>query len=58
MWKINNALTETINNTIGVFQGSPLSAQLFIIYADYVMNEYKHNLGKTTCEKQKSKLET
>ena len=43
LWaKYNNKLSKLVHNNTGVFQGSPLSAQLFIIYADYVMNEYKN----------------
>ena len=37
--KQNGKYTYGINN-IGVFQGSPISDNLFIIYADHVMNHY------------------
>ena len=37
--KHNNKLTKPINN-IGVFQGTPLSANIFIIYADREMKSY------------------
>ena len=33
--KVNGDYSQLINNNIGVFQGSPLSAYLFIIYADH-----------------------
>ena len=49
--KINNQYTKLIKNNIGVFQGSPLSACLFIIYADYVMNEYKNEIKQTNTQK-------
>ena len=34
-----------IPNNIGVFQGNPLSPQLFIIYAAHAMNNYNANLN-------------
>ena len=38
--KQSGKYSQQIENNIGVFQGSPLSAILFIIYADYVMKKY------------------
>ena len=41
--KINGVHSREINNDKGVFQGSPLSALLYIIYGDGIMGEYKMN---------------
>ena len=39
--KINGDLGRNIENNTGVFQGSPLSALLFIIYLDDMMEDYE-----------------
>ena len=39
------------NNDVGVFQGSPLSAQLFIIFADKVMGNYTTETNKQNLRK-------
>ena len=41
--KYDGELGNFVNNT-GIFQGSPLSAQLFIIYADYAMAIYSKDI--------------
>ena len=38
--KQNGKYANEINNNIGVFQGSPISENLCIMYADHVMNNY------------------
>ena len=43
--KHKTKLSKLIHNNVGVFQGSPISAQLFIIYADSVMNDYKKEIN-------------
>ena len=40
----NGKLGTPVNNNTGIFQGSPLSALLFIIYADYAMNIYTSDI--------------
>ena len=40
--KLDGIYTDIIRNNIGVFQGIPLSAYIFIIYADHVMGNYKN----------------
>ena len=47
--KINN----NNNNNKGVFQGSPISALLYIILADSIMVEYKQELIQKRTEKTK-----
>ena len=44
--KHKNKTSKYINNNVGVFQGSPISAQLFVIYADKVIQDYKEELIK------------
>ena len=43
-------------NKVGVFQGSPISAQLFIIYADNIMLEYTDALNKSNIPQQTYKI--
>ena len=42
--KINGEYSQLIKNNIGIFQGSPLSAYLFIIYDDRVMKRYNKSI--------------
>ena len=42
--KINGEYSQLVDNNIGVFQGSPLSPILFIIYADHIMNNYSKSI--------------
>ena len=44
--KLNGLFSNEINNDKGVFQGSPISALLYIILADGIMDEYKTELNK------------
>ena len=44
--KFGKNITKGSNNNIGVFQGSPISAQLFIIYDDYIMENYSNDIRK------------
>ena len=44
-------LGEEIKNNKGVFQGSPISALLYIIFADGIMDEYKKKLVLRTNQK-------
>ena len=37
---VNNEYIDLINNNIGVARGIPLSAYIFIIYADHIANAY------------------
>ena len=56
--KQNNKLGESTLNNMGCFQGSPLSALIFIIYADEMMERYEQNLKeerKKTITKKKEK---
>ena len=39
----NGKLGDYIRSNVGVSQGSPIGAQLFIIYSDNVMNEYNNS---------------
>ena len=50
--KSNGQLGNSVknNNNKGVFQGSPLSAFLFIIYAESTMGEYGNNLKNETIQ--------
>ena len=41
----SNVISNSVNN-VGVFQGSPLSAQPYIIYDDEITNQYKKDLNK------------
>ena len=50
--KDNGILGDYIHINVVVFQGSPLSAQLFIIYSDNVMNEYNNSLKTTNIPHQ------
>ena len=52
--KINGEYSNLINNNVGVFQGSPLSAYLFIIYADYIMKQYNNSIKKPSTNITKS----
>ena len=45
--KHRNQLGKTCDNNNGCFQGSPLSALIFIIYADEMMNDYEEEMKKT-----------
>ena len=42
--KVKGELGKKVGNNIGVFQGSPLSALLFIIYAERIMTDYNESL--------------
>ena len=42
--KVNGGYSQLINNNIGVFQGSPLIAYLFIIYADHITKQYNKSI--------------
>ena len=53
--KVNGGYSQLINNNIGVFQGSPLSAYLFIIYADHIMKQYNKSIKKHENNITKSK---
>merc|ERR1712112_748961 len=53
--KVKGEYSKLINNNIGVFQGSPLSPILFIIYADYIMNKYNKSIEKCSNKITKSK---
>ena len=44
--KQSNRLGQKIYNNNGCFQGSPLSALVFVIYADEMMNRYEQELKK------------
>ena len=44
--KHRNQLGKTCDNNNGCFQGSPLSALIFIIYADEMMNDYEEEMKK------------
>ena len=50
--KIGNLISKTIENNIGVPQGNPVSAQLFIIYAEHVMKTYRTNINIQNIDKQ------
>ena len=50
--KEQNRIGTTIESNIGVYQGSPLSALLFIIYTNQMMREYEKEWEK---EKKKEK---
>ena len=41
--KIGKNITKACNN-VGGFQGIPISAQLFIIYDDHIMNKYTNDI--------------
>ena len=41
--KIHGEYSQLIKNSIGVIQGSPPSAYIFIIYSDHIMNRYSKN---------------
>ena len=45
--KINGEYSNLIKNNTGVFQGSPISAYLFIIYTDRIMNAYISSIKRT-----------
>ena len=49
-WR-NNQLSKLIGGNIGGFRGSPLSAQVFIIYDDNVLGEYKKKYPKQKNQK-------
>ena len=53
-----NNISKTINNNVGVFQGSPLSPQLFLIYVDSVMGDYKKIINQEKIEKTIVKTRT
>ena len=58
--KQNNKLGSSIENNTGCFQGSPLSALVFIIYADEMMEKYEEYLKeirKKNGTKEKEKRE-
>ena len=44
--KYKGAIGTSTHNNRGVFQGSPISAMLFIIYFDSMMKDYAQNLQK------------
>ena len=47
-----------MGNNKGVFRGNPLSAYLFIIYAESMMGEYENNLKHETIQNMQTiKLE-
>ena len=50
--KYKGTLGNSIRNNVGVPQGSPVSAKLFIIYMDNVMREYKTALVNSAIPKQ------
>ena len=43
--KLNGEFGDEVLNNQGVFQGSPISALLYIIFADGIMGEYKDLLN-------------
>ena len=51
--KLNGELSNEIENDKGVFQGSPISALLYIIFADGIMDEYKNELKQLKIPKIK-----
>ena len=55
--KQKNQIGKTIKNNNGCFQGSPLSALIFIIYADEMMEDYEKETRKTKKEKKIEKKE-
>ena len=50
----NIKISKLIENNVGVSQGSHLRAQLFIIYDDSVMNEYKKKYSAIKIKKPKT----
>ena len=48
--KHDGQLGRKINNNKGVFQGSPISSLLYIIFVDGVMNDYKKKSSPGTQE--------
>ena len=51
--KHRNKIGKTCVNNNGCFQGSPLSALIFIIYADEMMREYEEEMRKKTRKREK-----
>ena len=49
----NGNIGKAVNNDKGVFQGSPISALLYIIFADGIMEEYKEELKNSNTDKIK-----
>ena len=43
--KLRNHITKGCANIIGAFQGIPICAQLYIIYAGHIKNKYKRDIG-------------
>jgi len=46
----NGVIGSKVKNNKGVFQGSPLSAYFFIIYAESMMGEYGNSLKPETIQ--------
>ena len=56
--KFNGKLTNPIDNNVGVFQGNPMSPQLFAIYLQDTMKEYKQQNNKNNNTTSKLKTRT
>ena len=54
MRKTQRKLGTFASNNTGIFQGAPLSAQLFIIYADYEMEIYTSDVNNAGIRKAQS----